>query len=190
MKKLLSRLALPLSLALFSSGSWAIMIDDTSAGGLDGTDVGGLDIFIAEQAGPFTGGDGNPDGEETWAESVLNMDLVFAGKEENISIFNTNTTDVRTFELSFGPGYFILKNSTWRALFENVASIDWAVIDTSLLDSGFNLNDTTISHATEFDGGDTGETGDETGDVPVPGTLALLGLGLLGLSRTRRRKAA
>jgi hypothetical protein len=185
-KKFVLRLVLPLGLAMASASSWAIVI---VGGPNDGVNVGVLDTLLGQQF--HTGPGGNPAGEEAWAEGILGFDLSFDGKDETINIYNTDTTGVRAFGLSFAPGYFVLKNSTYRALFANLGSADWGVIDTSLLNSGFNLNGTTISHATQFN--DPRDPGPDPVPnpvpVPVPGTALLLGLAVMGLrfGRTRTR---
>jgi hypothetical protein len=192
LKKFVLRLVLPLGLAMASASSWAIVI---VGGPNDGVNVGVLDTLLGQQF--HTGPGGNPAGEEAWAEGILGFDLSFDGKDETINIYNTDTTSVRAFGLSFAPGYFVLKNSTYRALFANLGSADWGVIDKSLLNSGFNLNGTTISHATQFndprDPGPDPEPGPDPVPnpvpVPVPGTALLLGLAVMGLrfGRTRTR---
>jgi hypothetical protein len=168
-----------------SSSSWAIVITN---GPHTGVDVGLLDQLLGQQF--HNGPGGNPAGEEAWAEGILGIDLVFTGKEETVAIFNTDTANIRAFNLVYDPGYFILKNATYRAIFQNLGSVDWAVIDTSFLNSGFNLNGATISHATQFNGEDEPDPGPNPvpGSVPVPGTFILLGLGLMGL-RVARKKA-
>jgi hypothetical protein len=183
-KRLVLKMVVPISLALASTSSWAIMI---VGGPSNGVDVGGLDTLIAQEF--HNGPGGNPAGEEAWAEGVLGggIDLVFTTKDTTVNIYDTDVTNVRAFALSAAPGYYVLKNSTYRALFRNIASLDWGVINKSLLDSGFNLNGTTISHATQFNGPDPDPDPDPD-PVPVPGTALLLGLALMGL-RFACRKA-
>jgi hypothetical protein len=182
-KRLILKLVIPLILAIASSNSWAILI---MGGPSNGVNVGALDPLLAQEFHRGTGG--NPAGEEAWAEGILGIDLTFDGKDETVNIYDTDTTNVRAFSLSFGPGYFLLKNSTYRALFTNLASINWGVIDTSLLNSGFNLNGTTISHATQFNGNDDPgpDPGPGPGTIPLPGTVLLLGMGLMALRFARR----
>ncbi len=181
MKQLILRLVLPLGLAMASSSSWAVMI---VGGPSNGVNVGPLDTLLAQEF--HNGPGGNPAGETAWAEGILGFGLSFDGKDETINIYDTDTTNVRAFALSYGPGYFVLKNATYRALFQNVASMDWAVIDKSLLNAGFNLNGTTISHATQFNGGANPGPGPGPAPVPLPGTAFLVGLGLMGLRLVRR----
>jgi hypothetical protein len=185
MKQLILKLVLPLSLAIASTNSWAFLI---SGGPSSGYDVGMLDTLLGQEF--HKGPGGNPAGEEAWAESILGIDLTFDGKDETVAIYNTDTANIRAFALSFSPSYFVLKNATYRALFANTGSVDWAVIDTSLLNSGFNLNGTTISHATQFnritDPGPNPTPNPTPGSVPLPGTIFLLGLGLMGLRLSRR----
>ena len=86
------------------------------------------------------------------------------------------------FDLTGTPDYFLVKNATFWALFQNVADLSWGVISAASLPPGMNINDgtTTISHVSEF-------SGDAPGQVPVPGALLLIGAGLAGLGLTKRR---
>jgi len=169
-----------LQIGLILSGSvtmpaWAVMIND--GGAYDGTDVGAIDTFIAE--GDKTG---NPQSEEDWVNSILGAGTAtFTVKSEPVDYFGTDSNGVFAFQLVSSPEYFLIKNATRIALFQNLADIDWGVFDSSLLSSAMNLpsDGFTISHVTEFNGE----------QVPEPGVLGLLGIGLIGIVLGRRRMA-
>ena len=116
-----------------------------------------------------------------WVNSILNPDVSYTLKTQKLSYYETNGTSIFAFELQSKPEYFIIKNSTFWALFENVISLDWGVFDASKLDEGFKLPDGDswqISHVSEFNGAVS---------VPEPGSISLLALGLLGLVLARRK---
>jgi hypothetical protein len=180
--------------------SWAILINDSAAGANDGANVGALDTFLAEADKA-----GNTAAETIWVNSILAPTVAtFEIKTENVVYFLTNTADTFAFELaSSGQDYFLVKNSTRMALFENLADLDWGVFDTNYLSEAMKLPDFgkvctendgpdcvndpgfTISHVTQFSGGVTGGCTDCT--VPEPTVVALLAAGLLGMVAARRR---
>jgi len=181
--KRLSQIGLILATG-FAMPSWAVYIDDSTAGGLDGTDVGLVDRFIAEGEKQ-----GNPTDEEEWVNMILgNLDpsegpTTYTVKNEDVSYFMTNEDDVFAFELESEPAYYLIKNAKRIALFENLEEIPWGVFDTTELSGAMNLpgSEYTISHVTEFGGGK---------GVPEPGVLGLLGIGMIGIVLGRRRMAA
>ena len=167
-----------------SMPSWGVFITSTDPD----INVGGVDflegtIDKAEFKAICNGG--SPDCEAMWVNSILEPDVSWTVKNEDINYFATDTTGVYAFKLVDTPEYFLIKNSTKRALYQNLIDVNWGVFDVALLggsDGGFNLggvgDDFIISHVTQL------------GDVPVPepGILGLLAIGLLGVAVIRRKK--
>lgn len=87
------------------------------------------------------------------------------------------------------PEFYILKNSTGRALFQNEGNLSIGVFDTTnaLLSNanGFKINlsnsPMTVSHITKIN------NGGGTTQVPEPASLALLGIGLISFVGFRRK---
>lgn len=164
------------ALLSFSSVSWGLMI------GSD--DVGEIDPLLAQTddlggCGPG----GSETAEECWINSVLAPETTTYGvKEETVSYQFVNGSDsILGFLLDSPTEYFMIKNAQWWGLFENVSNFDWAVINTALLDSGFNLPDgseMTISHVATI--------GDAV-KVPEPGILSLFALGLFAMGLRGRK---
>jgi hypothetical protein len=160
--------------------AWAIMIDDSLAGVLNGTNVGSLDSFSQEDEKQ-----GSWQSEENWVNNFLGAGSVtYTDKTPNVTYFNTDAIGVYAFSLVSAPEYFLLKNATRIALFLNNADSDWGVFDAASLSGTMNIpgDGFTISHVTEFNGDPT--------KVPEPGILGLLGIGLIGIVLGRRRMTA
>ena len=203
MKKLILVLFL-VNAALWSIPAHALIIND--GGAHDGENVGVLDILLGETVG-LTSSD--PVTELEWVQGVLDnlnpigpiVKWTVETSGEHVPYFSTDATNTFAFELSLSGNipptdYFIIKNSTHWALYENVGNIDWGVFDASVL-IGFNLGDGyaddgifTISHVTEFiDDGTRGLCPDgNCATVPEPSISALLGIGLLGMIGVSRRR--
>ncbi|AFV00132.1 PEP-CTERM sorting domain-containing protein [Simiduia agarivorans] len=149
-------------------------------------DVGGLDILKGQMQ---KSGNANPATEEAWAEGVLGLDLDFGNvKTETVDYYMTDANNIIAFALASDPGFYIIKNAKWFALFENTASLGWGVVDIGALSAGFNLKyncdncSYTISHVTEFNSWQT--------SVSEPGSALLMLLGVIGLWAGRRQQRA
>ena len=155
MKKILTIPLLTLSLA-------------ANASFIGATDVGETDTFLFEDAKV-----GSTAAETLWVQTkLLDPTVNWEVKVADVSYQETDTSGIFAFELLFEPDYFLVKNSTRMALFENVASLDWGVFDRALLSSGFHFGDDfEISHVTELSG-----SGTPRNTVPEPGILLLLGM--------------
>lgn len=178
-KPLLKPLAACMMLAALSSTSLAYVITDS--GSLNGTDVGGLDGVLSITS---TLANSNPTTETTWVNSVLGgtPGLQYSVKDEDVSLHNTDGSNVFAFSLSEEPGYYLIKNAKAWALMSNAASLEWGVFQLADLEPLFDknsngkLDDWVISHVIQF-----------SVEVSEPGSIALVGLGLAGLVFSRRR---
>lgn len=141
------------------------------------TDVGALDLAKGSIAKT---GPANPAWEESWAEGLLGFDITYTDKTEPVPFTVVDgETSIVAFNLYEMPNYFVVKDAKTFVLFENVASLDWGVLDLGAYFGTKKLDDLELSHVTEFDGGGV--------PVPEPGSVALLGLGLIGLRFARKR---
>ena len=177
-----------------SSSCLAIVITDTDAGLDNGTNVGGIDTFLAETTDVLSG----EAAELAWVNLVLGITApdtaTFTIKTGDVPYYNTNTNDVFAFDATPVSDYFLIKNGNVAALFQNLADFNWGVFDTSLIDDAANLpNDPNdppeewvISHVSRFDY----DGGGDDQDIPEPGIISLFGIGLLGfgLSHMRRKR--
>ena len=189
--KIVKSFALVIGL-LISSSSWALMINGT-------TNVGNIDAIIDSKSL----GNSSVAQEEAWVESVLGIDVAFEYKNDGtfswVAVDNQPTVYVEKKNgkkelidtifaqaLSTDPDYFLVKlgggnfSGDTHVLYNNAASLSYAVIDLVALGQGATIDIARISHIAEFDGT----------SVPAPAPLALLSLGLLGMVASRRKNKA
>jgi hypothetical protein len=126
--------------------------------------------------------------ELVWVTSVLGGTHTFEFKDDTLGgeWFNISNLPAGCYAhaLTSAPDYFLIKTGNIYGtdnehfLYQNLASVDWAVIDLVALGID-SANITKISHITEFDGT----------PVPEPATMLLFGTGLAALAgMVRRRK--
>ena len=172
MKAFVKLSALLLSLS-YSVTSWGLTIDSYSI------DVGNVDSIIASTN---LGNSGDAT-QIAWVESILGFNVNFDYKNDGAFSWTQVDDNSNLFAQSLltDPDYYLIKlgngnfTGDTHVLYENFDDLSYAVIDLDLLGQGATIDITRISHISEF-------------SIPEPGTLALLGMGLLGLSLVGRRQ--
>lgn len=141
-----------------------------------GTDVGGMDTFIGSTMGMSSG----EATETSWASGLVGTTLTFSGKTDPASFFIAEGTDsIVAFQLYTAPGYYLVKDARKHVLFKNESNVNWGVFNLLSYFGTSKLNELSLSHLTEFNG---------SVKVTEPGTLGLLGLGILSLIAAKGRR--
>ncbi|MEJ2454595.1 MAG: PEP-CTERM sorting domain-containing protein [Candidatus Thiodiazotropha sp.] len=163
----------------------AVMIDDSNAGVYDGTDVGGIDTLleVRTKADFLASGLSQVDFELDLINDHATTTYTYnVGdyKTEDVDYYATDTANVYAFGPAELGDFFIVKNSTFWALFQNNVEFDWGVILASVLPEGMNIpsDSMSISHVTATP---------VTKTVPEPSLMLLMGTGLIGFGLARRK---
>ncbi len=171
---------------------------------INGVDAGAVDSLIRQTSDLSTengGAGGNcsanassPANESCWVSNVLGFSVSLSEYSDPQPYFeSSNTPGTYGFAFAAGvtPDFYLLKNAKWWGLFDNLDSLAYAVFQASDLDAVSNIGTTplTISHVRIGPNDDNGGGGGGGNPMPLPGTVALLGLGLLAAGVARSRKA-
>lgn len=132
--------------------------------------------------------------EQAWLNEYFNTDVSYVAYDSAEDNREEIAAGVFALELKDSPDYFFIKLGVGHndppfdhLLFQNNISLSYALL--ALDGEGYSIkNIGKVSHIGEIGDGGGGGGGSPVGDpVPEPGTLMLLGSGLLGLAFYGRR---
>ncbi len=174
-------LLISMLICLFASPAWSLTIQYGEV------EVGGVDPLLAS-ASLRSSGDRT---ELAWVQGVLFRefgitDVTLDAKYSSMNWFATDQANTYAIDFqTYNPEFFLIKigdgslcRPTDHFLFRNTTELAWGVVNLAGLGIQEIIGLDRISHVDEFNA---------AAPVPEPGTMLLIGSGLLGLAGFRRK---